>query len=91
MNCRKGDIAVIRTTHPFPELRGRLVSVVLFVGDKDDERDLWVCESLGGALRTGDGMPSTWGLMPDRYLFPLRDSPDNTVDISYKKRRPVNA
>lgn len=71
MNCKKGDLAVVRTTHPFEHLHGKLLECLEFAGMLDQERDVWAIRWIGAPQLCDQGVIVGAGMIADRYLFPI--------------------
>lgn len=76
MNCKLGDMALIKTTHPYQHLHGKLVECLSFEGNARsslgiEERDCWNIRFLGAPQLCDDGIPVQEGWIPDRYLTPI--------------------
>lgn len=65
----RGDLCVIRTTHPSERLHGVLVACELSVGDMEGYKDVWLVTFLGAAQRSDCGVCTFEGLIPERHLF----------------------
>lgn len=82
MNCKPGDLAIIRATHPMKRIRGLLVEVKDFLGVIHGENDVWEFVFCGIAQRDDYGRLTHAGLIPDRYLRPISGVPvtDDVTD-----------
>lgn len=78
MNCKKGDIAFIKTTHPHRHLHGLMVECIALVGDFDGEVDVWFFKFAGGKQLDDEGVAAQDGYIQDRYLRPIRPSQEVT-------------
>lgn len=90
MNCKPGDLAVIRGTHPIVELHGVMLTCVEFLGAVEGERDVWQFNFAGGRAHIDDhGKAWSHGLIQDRHIRPIRDQGDDAVDESKAWLPPV--
>lgn len=88
MNCKQGDIAIIKTTHPLQRLHGRLVECVRFEGAIDSEIDVWFFKFAGGPQVSDQGVPQPDGYIQDRHLRPIRPGP---ISESIESREEITA
>lgn len=77
MNCKPGDMAVVKTTHPLERLHGMLVECLAFEGTISSlmghvEHDVWRFKFLGGPKEDDNGYIQGEGYIQDRYLRPLK-------------------
>lgn len=75
MNCKQGDMAFIRATHPRSDLHGLVVTVDQFMGNQDGYIDVWRFTFAGGPVPDDTGEPQTWGFIQDAYLVPISGVP----------------
>ena len=81
MNCKQGDLAIVRTTHPYTYLHGALVECVSYEPAVMShfgkvEVDVWNIKFLGTPKLSDDGLNTQEGWIPDRYLRPVRGEPE---------------
>lgn len=71
MNCQRGDLAFVRTTHPMPKLHGLILKCLEYELDLL-WGDCWYIEFAGGPQVDDFGVLTRTGLMADRHLTPIR-------------------
>lgn len=75
MNCKPGDLAVVRSTCPLEHIRGHILRTVRWVGELDGFPDIWEFDWCGDKQPSDDGKSCNGGFIPDRYLLPISGLP----------------
>jgi hypothetical protein len=79
MNCKPGDMAIVKTTHPLERLHGALVECIRFEGTMSSlrgriEHDVWYFRFLGSPKENDNGGD---GFIQDRFLRPVKGDPQS--------------
>jgi hypothetical protein len=73
VNCKKGDIAFIKSTHPLKHLHGLMVECVEYIGELYGEQECWHFKFASGNSHAGDdGNKYSFGYIQDKHLRPIK-------------------
>lgn len=81
MNCKQGDLAFIKTTHPLSRLHGLMVECLAHSVD-EVEGDIWAFKFAGGPQKDDQGEVTQEGWIQDRHLRPIKPLGREDVDVT---------